>query len=120
MANRPVIEKFQPRELGPKTWGTEMLIAQTDQYIGKVMWMREGATGPLQHHVNKDETFYLLSGTAKVEFKDTDGALKTVTMVQGESYHIPPGAVHRVEAVTGCIFIEASTPHFEDRVAYEG
>lgn len=112
----PIIEKFEPRELGPKSWGVELLVAETHAYIGKVLSMRAGARGPLQHHKRKDETFHLLSGKALVRYKDEAGALIEVPMSAGESYHVPPGAVHQVEAQTECIFFEASTPVFDDRV----
>lgn len=114
---KPTIEPFTPREIGPKPWGTELLIACTDHYIGKVLTMKAGHRGGLQYHVHKDETFYLVSGRALVTSDAGTGtALITRPMFPGESYHIPPGAVHQVEAVTDCVFFEASTPHFEDRV----
>lgn len=112
----PVIEAFIPRELGPKSWGQELLVAQTDQYITKVLSMRAGTQGPLQYHVRKDETFFLLSGKAKVRYKNDSGQLLTVWMEPGEAYHVPPGAVHQVIAEDDCVFIEGSTPVFDDRV----
>src|SRR5258706_16479426 len=72
----PVIERFEPRELGVKSWGRELLIAETDSYIGKVLWMEKGHGGPLQYHELKDETFYLLSGIARVSYHDEDGGLR--------------------------------------------
>lgn len=120
----PRIERFQPRDLGPKPWGRELLIAETDQYIGKVLWMKAGQGGHLQHHELKDETFYLLSGEATVRFTETpDGPVIGLPMYPGQAYHVPPGAVHQVIAVTDCVFVEASTPVFNDRVvaeAFEG
>ena len=110
-----VIKKFEPRELGPKPWGIELLVAHTEHYTGKMLWMRGGEKGPLQYHERKDETFYLHSGKAIVRYKDADGALCEVPMSAGESYHVPPGAVHQVEAQTDCTFFEASTPVFDDR-----
>ena len=34
--------------------------------------------------------------------------------------HFYPGLVHQEEALTDCVLIEASTPHFNDRVRVEG
>lgn len=112
-----VIEPFTPRNLGPKDWGTERLVAHTAYYTGKVLYMNKGASGPLQYHEHKDETFYLFSGEAIVEFGNGDGGYEKRRMYAGESYHVPPGAVHRVEAVIDCVFFEASLPVFDDRVA---
>lgn len=113
---RPVIEKFAPRNLGPKDWGIERLVAHTAYYTGKVLSMRAGASGPFQQHVQKDETFYLFSGVARITYKDAAGFVHETEMQPGESYHVPPGAAHKVAAVSDCIFFEASTPHFDDRV----
>lgn len=113
-----MLEKFTPQALGPKDWGTELLVAHTPHYTGKVLSMRAGSSGPLQYHEQKDETFYLYSGVAEVT-SDAHGALVTAEMQPGESYHIAPGVVHRVTAISDCVFFEASTPHFEDRVNVE-
>lgn len=112
------LERFTPTALGPKDWGTELLVAHTEHYTGKVLSMRAGTSGPLQYHERKDETFYLVSGLARVT-RDVNGKLVTRPMRAGESYHVPPGVVHRVSAVTACVFFEASTPHFDDRVNVE-
>ena len=112
----PVIEAFTPRKLGNKPWGEEWLVAHTPHYTGKVMLMRAGGTGALQYHVQKDEAFYLFSGLATVEYASEDGELHQIEMSPGMAFHIPPGAVHRVEAITDSVFFEASTPHFDDRV----
>jgi mannose-6-phosphate isomerase len=112
----PTIQRFEPRDLGPKPWGTELLVAHTEHYTGKVLFMKAGGTGALQYHEKKDETFYLLAGTARVYFHNERGELDVVEMPRGDAFHVPPGAVHRVEAVTDCVFVEASTPIFDDRV----
>lgn len=111
-----MIRRITPIDLGPKPWGTETLIAKTDTYIGKVLRMKAGHRGGLQFHQLKEETFYLYEGTALVTADDGSGHLITRGMFAGDSYHIPPGAVHQVEAVTDCVLFECSTPHFEDRV----
>jgi len=112
-----VIEKFLPRDLGPKRWGRELLVAHTDTYIAKVLWMRAGTSGPLQYHERKDETFFLLSGKAQVRYQDAQGVLLTNLMLPGDAYHVPPTAVHQVSALEDCVFVEGSTPVFEDRVS---
>ena len=112
----PTIQKFEPRKIGPKPWGTELLVAHTPHYTGKVLLMEPGGTGHLQYHQHKDETFYLFSGEALVEYALEDGTLTTYAMNAGEAFHVPIGAIHRVQAVTPCVFFEASTPAFDDRV----
>ena len=109
---------FEPRIVAPKDWGTELLIAHTDQYIGKVLSMRAGTSGPLQFHERKEETFHLWAGKAELT-TEVGGRLVKRPMSAGMSYHVPPGTIHRVRAKTACIFFEASTPVFEDRVNVE-
>jgi mannose-6-phosphate isomerase-like protein (cupin superfamily) len=111
-----VIERFEPRELGPKSWGIELLVAETPHYTGKVMWMNAGSGGALQYHERKDEAFYLFSGRAIVRYQDSAGNLHSEEIEPGDAFHIPPGAVHQVEAITDCVIFEASTPVFDDRV----
>ena len=112
------IEKYTPKVF-TRVWGDEIFIAETKHYLGKVLKMRSGTAGGLQRHVEKDETFYLLEGKAIVDFDNGDGKLVWHLMVPGESFHIPPGAPHRVTAVDDCIFFEASTPHYDDRIRME-
>jgi mannose-6-phosphate isomerase-like protein (cupin superfamily) len=115
----PTIEKREIREVGPREWGSEVLIALTPQYMGKVLYMKAGTAGGLQYHREKVETFYLHSGEAIVTTDRGDGILTAIRMVPGEAYHIPAGAVHKVTAVTACVFFEVSTPVFDDRVRCE-
>lgn len=109
------IERYAPRELGPKPWGQELLIAATPLYTGKILTMRAGHRGGLQYHVTKDEAFHLVSGSVQVRHDDGHGLIWTL-MHPGETYRIPPGAVHQVEAVEDSVLFEVSTPVFEDRV----
>jgi mannose-6-phosphate isomerase-like protein (cupin superfamily) len=112
----PVVEFFSPRNLGPKAWGTELLVAHTEHYTGKVMWMNAGTSGPLQYHERKDEAFYLFKGRCLLRYRDKDGELQVTELRTGMAVHIPPGAVHQVEALDDCVMFEASTPAFDDRV----
>lgn len=112
-----MLEKFEPQTL-VRDWGEEIIVASTPHYLGKVLKMRAGTKGGLQKHVEKDETFYLVGGIALVRGDNGDGLFE-VAMERGESYHVAPGSVHQVEAVTDCVFFEASTPHFNDRIRCE-
>ena len=104
--------KFTPYRIEPKPWGEELVIAHTKDYLGKQLTMHAGHRGGLQYHERKDETFYLVSGSARVRGADRVWH----DMQPGEAYHIEPGTVHQVDAVTDCIFFECSTPVFNDRV----
>lgn len=113
------IRIFAPQDVGERTWGREILVAHTAHYIGKLLLMRAGAAGGLQYHEEKDETAYVYSGEAWIDTDDGDGKLTRYKLDAGMSVHIPAGVVHRVTAITDCVFFEASTPHFDDRVRVE-
>lgn len=117
MENRR-IETYSPKTL-TRDWGEEIFVAETPHYLGKVLKMKAGSAGGLQYHVEKDETFFLWSGRALVRSDNGRGDLQVTMMLPGESYHIPPGAVHQVEAIEDCVFFEASTRHYDDRVRCE-
>ena len=54
-----------------------------------------------------------------VRHLDDDRNLVERTLGPGDVFHFPPGAIHQEEAVTDCVMIEASSPHFNDRVRVE-
>lgn len=115
----PSIKLVQPQDMGPRDWGVETLIVQTEQYIGKRLEMRAGTAGGLQYHRHKDEAFLLVSGKALVTSDNGDGALTHLFLTPGQMVHVPPGTPHRVTALSACVFYEWSTPHFNDRVRVE-
>jgi len=117
--SRPLIQIYPPRDLGPREWGTETLIIQTDAYIGKRLDMKAGTMGGLQYHVEKMESFLLVSGEAAVDSDDGSGILIATMLEPGTMVHVPCGAPHRVRAITDCVFYEWSTPVFNDRVRVE-
>lgn len=115
----PQVKVQLPRDMGERTWGSELLVIDTPHYIGKVLRMRAGEAGGLQAHAEKDEASYLFSGMAWVYTDTGDGELKKFGWTAGSAIHIPPGAVHKVEAIEDCVIFEASTPHFNDRIRLE-
>ena len=81
--------------------------------------MTKGKKGGLQYHRKKNECGYVLSGKLKIRFDNGNGILKEKILGSGASFHFPPGSVHQEEALTNCKIIEASSPHFNDRVRVE-
>src|SRR2546423_1641507 len=45
-----------------KPWGNELIWAETDRYVGKILHVKTGHSLSLQYHVKKDETVMVLSG----------------------------------------------------------
>ena len=50
-----------------KPWGYELIWAVTDIYVGKVLFVKAGESLSLQYHEQKDESWLIQSGLAKIE-----------------------------------------------------
>ena len=110
----------KPEDLGPRIWGVETLLALVPQkYSVKRLEVKAGHKGGLQFHRLKDEVAVMISGQMIVRFDGGSGVLQERIVGPGEVIHFPPGLVHQEEAITDCVLIEASTPHFNDRVRME-
>ncbi len=110
--------KERPRKV-PKPWGHELIWAESDAYVGKILKIEAGEALSLQYHEVKEETLYLLSGTLKFYAGPLGGELEEVELEAGDSYHVRPRTVHRMVAVTDVTMLEASTPHLDDVVRLE-
>lgn len=114
------VKFFKPEDVGPRDWGLEILVAHSPGlYTGKLLMMNAGAKGGLQKHRLKNESVYLYSGEMWFYYDGGDGKISRKKLLAGDSVHIPPGAVHREEAITDCVIFETSTPHFNDRIRVE-
>ncbi|MFL5925173.1 MAG: cupin domain-containing protein [Gaiellaceae bacterium] len=103
-----------------KPWGYELIWALTDVYCGKVLFVQAGASLSLQFHKEKDESWYVQSGRAKLELGDVgQGVLDEEVVGPGAAFHYVPGTVHRVTAVEDTTILEVSTPHLDDIVRLE-
>ena len=118
--DKPEVIFPEPEDMGPRDWGTETLLALVSgRFSLKRLFVKAGSKGGLQYHHKKNECGFLVSGEMIIRFDDGNGVLKERVIRDGDSFHFPPGAVHQEEAITDCTIIEASTPHFNDRVRME-
>ena len=82
--------------------------------------MRAGQSLSLQFHNEKDESWYVESGRAKLELGEAgQGILNTEVIGAGACFHFAPGTVHRVTAIEDTTILEVSTPHLDDVVRLE-
>jgi mannose-6-phosphate isomerase len=103
-----------------KPWGYELIWAQTDVYVGKVLFVRAGHSLSLQFHREKDESWLVQSGRAKLELGEIgETVLKEEVIGAGASFHYVPGTVHRVTALEDTTILEVSTPQLDDVVRLE-
>ncbi len=121
--NRKRIAKVEfpkKKNLGKRDWGSEDLLVLISKVLSlKLLKIKKGKKGGLQYHHKKNECGYLLKGRLKIKYDNGKGKLKSKIIKAGKTFHFPPGAVHQEIALSDCTIIEASTPHFNDRVRVE-
>jgi mannose-6-phosphate isomerase len=106
--------------VGERPWGSEILLALVSKKFSvKQLTIKAGNKGGLQYHRLKDEVAVLISGSMLIRYDLGDGVLLERVIKAGDTVHFPPELVHQEEALTDCVIIEASTPHFNDRVRVE-
>jgi len=111
--------EFEPRKV-EKPWGSELIWAETDQYVGKVLFVNAGESISLQFHREKDESWLVQQGRAKLELGSAgDPVLHAEVIAPGACFHFRPGTVHRVTALEDTTIIEVSTPQLDDVVRLE-
>ena len=98
-----------------KPWGYELIWAETDRYVGKILHIVKGSSLSLQYHKVKDETVLVQSGILTLKLDK-----ETFRLSSGESKRVPVGSIHRMSALDGDVdVIEVSTPELDDVVRLE-
>lgn len=103
-----------------KPWGHELIWALSDAYCGKVLFVKAGCALSLQFHKEKDESWLVQSGKARLELGEPGQAvLSEEVIAAGAAFRYRPGTVHRVTAIEDTTILEVSTPHLDDVVRLE-
>lgn len=103
-----------------KPWGHELIWALSEQYAGKVLFVKAGASLSLQFHREKDESWYVQAGRARLELGEAGQAVLDEEIIgAGAAFRYRPGTVHRVTALEDTTILEVSTPHLDDVVRLE-
>jgi mannose-6-phosphate isomerase-like protein (cupin superfamily) len=111
--------RVSPRRI-EKPWGWELVWAETEAYIGKLLFVRAGEALSLQYHEVKDETWLVREGVARLELGEVDGdGLEAVEIRAGDAFRYPPRTLHRLTAVEDTLILEVSTPQLDDVVRVE-
>lgn len=122
---RPSRFETVPRHV-EKPWGWELIWAETDLYVGKLLFVRAGEALSLQYHEEKDESWLVREGRVRIDLGSPDGGLETIEVESGAAFHLPPRTVHRLTAVEDTLVLEVSTSHpgdvvrLDDRYGREG
>tara|TARA_Y100000996_G_scaffold408894_1_gene388705 strand:+ start:447 stop:1706 length:1260 start_codon:yes stop_codon:yes gene_type:complete len=120
-----------------KPWGYEKWIADGApdfQYALKEIFFKAGHSSSIQFHEVKEETSYVQKGSGilfyypenidlekyknngytDTEIQDMLKNFKQEEIVPGMVYHIKPGTIHRIKAITDLTVIESSTIELDD------
>lgn len=114
------IDRFRsaPRRV-EKPWGWELVWAETEAYVGKLLLVRAGESLSLQYHEVKDESWLVQEGRARLELGLVGESLEVVEVGPGDAFRFRPGTVHRVTALEDLLVLEVSTPQLGDVVRLE-
>lgn len=119
-----------------KPWGWERWITDSSfPYVLKQIYIRAPHKSSLQLHLEKHETAWITEGSGYLHLCGTDIDVEKYSaglysneriselleensyrrlLKPGEVFHIPPGTIHRVEALEDIMLIEASTTELDD------
>jgi mannose-6-phosphate isomerase len=107
--------RTSPRRV-EKPWGWELVWAEAEEYVGKLLFVRAGESLSLQYHEQKDESWLVQEGLARLELGEVGGAREEIEIGPGDAFRFRPRTVHRVTALEDTLVVEVSTPHLADVV----
>lgn len=99
-----------------KPWGWELVWAEAEGYVGKLLFVRAGESLSLQYHEVKDESWLVQEGRAQLELGEVGGEREAVEIAPGDAFRFRPHTVHRVTAIEDTLVVEVSTNHLDDVV----
>jgi mannose-6-phosphate isomerase len=100
-----------------KPWGHELIWALGEVYCGKLLFVAAGQSLSLQYHREKDESWLVYAGRARLELGSVgDEELAEAVVGPGEAFRYRPGTVHRITALEDTTILEVSTPQLDDVV----
>ncbi len=113
------VPQFDPKDFSTKSyvkrvekpWGYELhWVPEGKPYMGKIEHISAGARMSLQVHDQKQESWFMMSGKAKVVWEDDTGKMVETELEPGNGYSTAVGQKHRLVGITDCDIIEVSTP----------
>ena len=102
-------KEYRNRE--DKPWGYEKILINTEKYLTKELFLREGYQTSYHHHPQKDETMYILSGAGYIQFEG-----RKEYFAKNDTIRIKPKENHTIVAMENTVLHEISTPHPDDTV----
>lgn len=102
-------------EVIKKGWGCEKLIHNADGYCGKILCFNKGMKCSYHYHKLKTETFYCVGKVLlRHGWTDDPSEATEVVLGTGDSFHVPVGLRHQMEALEDSELFEFSTTDFPE------
>lgn len=94
-----------------KPWGYELhWVPENLPYMGKLLHVNADKRLSLQLHDQKQESWLLIKGNAKIIWENNKGELIETELEVGKGYTCALGQKHRLVGITDCDIVEVSTP----------
>lgn len=94
-----------------KGWGREIIFHSDDDYCGKILHFNKGGEFSMHYHIDKRESWYLVTGKMIFKFIDPKTAeIKEQLFKAGQTMIINRGMVHQLVALEESDIFEVSTP----------
>ena len=104
-SNEPYVKRVE------KPWGYEIhWVPESAPYMGKILHINKDQRLSLQVHDEKQESWILMRGRAKVIWDNSQGELIETELSEGEGLSTNVGQRHRLFGITDCDILEVSTP----------
>ncbi len=103
--NEPFVKSVE------KPWGYELhWVTEDKPYMGKLLHLNACQRISLQTHDQKQESWFLIKGEAKIIWDNEKGELIETVMEKEKGYACKLNQRHRLAGITDCDIIEVSTP----------
>lgn len=97
-------------QIVPKSWGHEDIFVSRNDYCGKILNFNSDTKCSLHYHLEKDETWYILSGEFSIRYIDTlTGTHKIESLNTGDIWRNTPGLPHQIVCHKQGQILEVST-----------
>jgi len=99
-----------------KGWGCEKIIHNSDGYCGKILCFNKGKKCSYHFHRLKTETFLCHKGKIRLRHGSSDDLedSEEIVLFEGDTFHVPVGLRHQMEAMEDSELFEFSTTDFPD------
>ena len=79
----------------------------------QTLFIKAGEQLSLQYHEQKDETIFVQEGEMLFIVDTLDGqGMRELTMRAGDAFHVTPGTIHRMRAVTDVLVLRPVRPRW--------